>query len=307
MLLGVGDDAAVLEPERGCVDVVSTDSLVEDVHFRRDWTPMTAVGHKALAACLSDLAAMGARPRAALLSLALPAGFRLSDFDALLDGFLACGAATRTTLVGGNITRSPGPLVVDTTAIGAVRRRQVLTRAGARAGSALFVTGRLGAAAAGLELLRLGVRRPDLTGDESDAVERYERPEPRLTCGLAVSRAKAAQACIDLSDGLADGARQIARASGLGAVVDGRAVPLHSGAVAVAARIGRDPLAFALSGGDDYELLFAVGPRQMSRFGGAARRCGLAVTRIGELTSGPDLHLRLPDGRLAPLPEGFEH
>jgi thiamine-monophosphate kinase len=308
VLVGVGDDAAVLEPERGCVDVVTTDSLVEDVHFRRAWTPLDAIGHKALATCLSDLAAMGARPRAALLSLALPSGWTAAELDALLDGFLACGAAARTPLVGGNIAQSPGPLVVDTTAIGSVRRRQVLTRAGAGAGCALYVTGRLGGAAAGLSVLRARLDRSALAADEADAVARYERPEARLRCGVAVGRARAAMACIDLSDGLADGVRQIALASGLGAVVEATALPLHPAVSDAARRAGRDPLDLALSGGEDYELLFAVAPRQQSRFRNAMKRCrGLHATRIGELLADPALRLRLPDGREVALPEGYEH
>src|SRR5262245_10686812 len=119
--LGIGDDAAVLQPERGTFDVITTDSLIDGVHFRRAWSEPKAIGHKALATNLSDLAAMGASPRAALLSLALPADLPLTDFDGLIDGFVTLAAATGTALIGGNITRTPGPLVLDTTAIGAAR------------------------------------------------------------------------------------------------------------------------------------------------------------------------------------------
>jgi thiamine-monophosphate kinase len=308
VIVGTGDDAAVLEPERGCVEVVSTDSLIEDVHFRRAWTPLDAVGTKAVATSLSDLAAMGARPRATLLSLALPDGFSITDFDALVGSFIDAARQARAPLVGGNVSRSPGPLVVDTTAIGAVRRRGVMTRGGGRPGCALYVTGRLGGAAAGLSLLTAGVDRGSLDADELDSVRRYERPEARLRTGWLVGRARAAAACVDLSDGLADGARQIAAASGTGVQIEAADVPLHPGARTVSSRLGLDPLRMALSGGEDYELLFAIGPRQHSRFRSALRRCpDVSVARVGVLTEEPALVLCHPGGATEPLPEGFGH
>jgi thiamine-monophosphate kinase len=309
--IGIGDDAAVVEPERGTADAITTDSLVEGVHFRREWTPPGALGHKALAVCLSDLAAMGARPRAALLTLAIPPGWSLDEFDALVDAFIACGTAAGAPLVGGNLTRSPGPLMIDATALGSVRHRRILTRTSGRPGDALYVTGRLGGAAAGLAYLATLADPRDrgtLGEDETDAVTRYERPDARVRCGLAVARARAASACIDLSDGLADGARQLATASATGVVVDAGALPLHPGAERWAERSGADARHLALAGGEDYELLFAVPSRRVSRFRASAQRCrGLEVTRIGELTDEPGAWLRLPDGRREPLPEGFQH
>ena len=126
VVTGIGDDAAVLQPERGMVDVVTTDAMVEDIHFRRAWSAPEDIGHKALAVNLSDLAAMGAAPRALLLSLALPETLPLDDFDRILDGFLALAAQARVPLVGGNITRSPGPVVINVTAIGVAREKQPL-------------------------------------------------------------------------------------------------------------------------------------------------------------------------------------
>jgi thiamine-monophosphate kinase len=128
VLIGIGDDAAVLEPARGELDVLTTDGLVEGVHFRRDWTPAAAIGHKALAVNLSDLAAMGAIPRASLLSLALPADFPVADFDELVDGYVRLATVSGASLVGGNLTRSPGPVIVDVTAIGRVGRRRLIRR-----------------------------------------------------------------------------------------------------------------------------------------------------------------------------------
>ena len=305
--IGIGDDAAAIAPEPGEQIVITTDSLVESVHFDRAYTPMDAVGHKALAVNLSDLAAMGAEPRGVLLSLSLPAALALAEFDACVEGFLALAARARAPLIGGNITRSPGPIAIDVTAVGSARARRLITRAGGRPGDALYVTGRIGAAAAGLEVLRAGMARGALDADLADCVARHERPEPRLRAGLIAGRSRAVSAGIDLSDGLADGARQLADASGTGVVIDADAVPVHPGARAWTARDGRDVVAAAMSGGEDYELLFAVPRRRTRAFLAAAGRWGgVAVTRIGQLTKEPGVWLERA-GRREPLPAGFVH
>ena len=305
--VGIGDDAAVVEPERGASIVVTTDSLVDGVHFRRAWTPLAAVGHKALAVSLSDLAAMGATPRASLLSLALPADLPLADFDALVDAFVALANRSGAPLVGGNLTRTTGPLVVDSTAFGSVRPRRLMRRSGGRPGDELYLTGTIGAATAGLAVLEAGADHAALSAEEVEAVERYERPEARLRCGTSVARARAAAACIDLSDGLADAVRQLAMASGTGAVVLADTLPLHPAVPAWAERAGRNAVDFAIAGGEDYELLFAVRPKQRRAFLTTVRRCsGLPLTKIGRLTAEPDVQLDR-GGTLEPLASGFTH
>ncbi len=306
--VGIGDDAAVIAPARSMDDVVTTDSLVEGVHFRRDWSSAESIGDKALAVNLSDLAAMGATPRVSLLSLALPADFPLDDFDALLDGYLARSASSGTALVGGNVARSPGPLVVDVTAIGSVGHRHVLTRTGARKGDELYVTGTIGAAAAGLAMLQEGRAREGLGEAATSCVARYERPEPRLRCGRIVGRTRAASAAIDLSDGFSDAAWRLAEGGGVGLVVAAAALPVDAGAAAWAEETGQDPIDFALAGGEDYELAFAVPARRRSRFLAAVRRCpGLTVTRVGVF--GGDAGVWLDrNGARSPLPHaGFAH
>src|SRR5436309_263432 len=144
MVVGIGDDAAVVEPARNRLEVLSVDALVEGVHFDRTFTPPAAVGYRALAVNLSDLAAMGAAPRLALLSLALPASLPLVDFDGIVGGLVALALRHRVHVVGGNLTRSTGPLVIDVTVIGTVKRRQALTRSGARPGDELYVSGTIG-------------------------------------------------------------------------------------------------------------------------------------------------------------------
>ena len=305
--VGIGDDAAAFQSERGTFNVVTTDSLVEGVHFRLDWTAARNVGHKALATSLSDLAAMGASPRAALLSLAMPPEFSVDDFDALIDGFVALGTELRTPLVGGNLTRTTGPLVVDTTLIGGARPRRLLTRGGGQPGDQLYVTGNLGAAAAGLEMLSAGTDRSSLSAAELDCVARYERPDARLRCGVIIARSRVARACMDLSDGLADGATQLASASGTGVVIDEARIPIHPGALSWSTRTSRDAVRLALSGGEDYELLFAVAPRRRRGFAGAMGRCQpVTATLVGHLTAEPGAWLQR-DGGPVPLGRGFAH
>ena len=307
VVVGIGDDAAVLEPPRNRLDIVTTDAAVEGVHFDRRFMDMGAIGHRVLAANLSDLAAMGAEPRTALLSLMLPDALPLADLDALLDAFLALAARTGTHLVGGNVTRSPGPLVIDVTVSGTAKRRKVLTRSGGRAGDELYVSGSVGGAAAGLAWLQQD-RGADTPADPAvaDAVARFLRPEPRLRLGLLAGRTRAASAAMDLSDGLADAVRQLAEASGTGARIEAAALPVHPGVAAVLGDADA-ALGTALAGGEDYELLFAVPRRAGRRFAVAARLARLPVTRIGVLTpAGTGLTLATVAGD-RPIPEGFEH
>ncbi len=308
MPTGIGDDAAVVEPARGALDVVTTDTLVEGVHFDRSFVSAADVGHRTLAVNLSDLAAMGATPRLAVLSLVLPGTLTVADLDGTIEGLLTLAARHRVALVGGNVTRTQGPLVLGVTAVGTVRRRRVLTRDGGRPGDELWVTGAVGAAAAGLAALRQGPA-PDPVADPDldDCIERYRRPEPRVRIGALLGRNRVARAGIDLSDGLADGLRQLASACGLGVEVEATAIPVHPGARRWFDRAGSDPVETALRGGDDYELLIAVPRRQRRALRMLARLFrGVPVTRIGELTKATDLVLRTADGD-RPVPEGYEH
>jgi thiamine-monophosphate kinase len=319
--IGIGDDAAVIEPERNRLEVLTTDVVIEGVHFDRAFCDPASIGHKALAVNLSDLAAMGAAPRAALLSLGLPGSLPFGDLEVMLRALVDLAAHHKVTLIGGNVARSPGPLFLDVTVTGTVKRRRVLTRAGGRVGDALYVTGSLGAAAAGLAWLRRSAAQAQHPASEAvkDAVDRFLRPQPRMRFGLIAGRTRAASACMDLSDGLADAVRQLARASGTGAVIEAEALPVHPGAAEIfsgeskmsvaegsASSLQAGALRAALSGGEDYELLLAVSRRSMRRFLAVQRLTGLAVTRIGTLTADADLVLRR-EGNDELLPLGFEH
>jgi thiamine-monophosphate kinase len=304
VVVGPGDDAAVVEPERGTLDVFTTDALVEGIHFDRRFVPPEAIGHRALAVNLSDLAAMGAKPRAALLSLVLPDHFLVVDLDSLIDGLLALAATSHVAVVGGNITRSPGPLVLDVTAIGAVGRRRVMTRGGARPGDAVYVTGSLGDAAVGLRKLQDSTSAVKI---DAGAANRFLWPQPRVRMGLLLSRNRAATSCIDLSDGLSDAVRQIARASGVGMVLDRSALPIGRTVMEWHRERGGDPVDTALRGGDDYELLFTVRPSAGGRLRAVRRQAGdLPISRIGVVTRETDLRIAAQGGT-AQLPDGFEH
>ena len=308
IVVGIGDDAAVIEPDRGMLTVVTTDAIVEGVHFERALTPPDAIGFKALAVSLSDLAAMGATPRHALLSIALPGELPIADLDALLQGLLDLAGRYGTTIVGGNITRSNGPLFFDVTAFGSVKRRCVLKRSGARPGDDVYVSGLIGSAAAGLSWLQ-GSKRDGTEADVQlvSCLERYLRPEPRVRLGTLLGRNRATRACIDLSDGLAEGLRQLTRASDVGVMIDAERIPVDPGARVWFELAGLDPFAAALVGGEDYELLFTVPKSARGRFRGV-QRLGKdpSLTRIGIITEERDLLLRL-NGKNEPLPKGYEH
>jgi thiamine-monophosphate kinase len=323
VVIGPGDDAAVIRPERGALDVLTTDAQVEGVHFDRRFVPPGAIGYRALAVNISDLAAMGAMPRAALLSLVLPDRLEVAVVDAIMDGFVALAEQYRVAVVGGNITRSPGPLMIDVTAIGSVKPRRILTRTGARPGDEVFVTGAIGGAAVGLQSLRARAGGPEGPALRSDVVnanlettpnveadlneQKYLRPEPRVRAGLLLGRNRAASACIDLSDGLADGLRQIAAASGVGIIVDEASIPLAEGVTDFHRNRGTDPICAALAGGDDYELLFTARPAWRGRLRAVRSQAGdLPITRIGVVTRDTNVILRTTAGD-RDLPLGFEH
>ncbi len=302
LVVDVGDDAAVVEPVRGELEVITADAVVDGVHVDRRFTPPAAIGHRAVAVNLSDLAAMGARPRLMTLSLALPADLPLSDFDALIDGALELASRERTRLVGGNITRTPGPLVVDVTAIGSVPRRRVLRRAGARPGDDVFVSGTVGDARAGLALLSSNEAGPH------ELVARYLQPEPRIRLGTVLARNRAATSAVDLSDGLADGLARLAEAGGVGFEVQADALPVSDAARQVFQARGADPVREALAGGDDYELLFTARRRDGGRLRTALQQCRpLRVTRIGVVTKGGGCTVVRPDGSREPVAGGYEH
>ena len=293
--LGSGDDAAVTVP--GGATATSVDAIVDGVHFRREESSLDAVGRKALATALSDLAAMGAEPGEAYVVLGAPPDLGEDDFLTLVDGMLGLATATGTTLAGGDVTRAPA-LTLAVTVVGhASTPDAFVTRGGAQPGDVLVLTGEIGGAAAG----RLLLDDPSLAGavpNETAARLRARQldPTPRLRSGLALAAA-GARAMIDLSDGLAGDAGHLARASGLALRIDAGTLPLAKGVAEVAAAAGRDPLRLAVSGGEDYELLAAL---PAERLDDASTAIGEAaettLTPVGRVAAGEGVEIRLPGG-----------
>ena len=317
LLFGIGDDAAVIRQRAGLETVVTADLLVEGVDFdlRRFPTDPRDLGHKALAVSLSDVAAMGARPRFCLLAVGLPETLWRGDFlRQFYAGARALARRHGVQIIGGDLSRTTERVVVDSVVLGEARRGRTVMRGGARPGDQLFVTGALGGAAAGLRLLEnlAGVNRrrgapPRLTAAERRLVRRQTRPDPRVEWGLWLGEHRLASAMIDLSDGLSSDLAHLCREGGVGARVEAERLPLDPSLARAAGSLpGADPLALALDGGEDFELLFAVRPRHVPKL--PRELGGVGVTRVGEVTAARGRVSLFADGRARPLrPGGFEH
>src|SRR3954454_25047377 len=288
VLTGSGDDAAVVRAD--AVAVTSIDTVVDGVHFELATHSPADVGHKALATALSDIAAMGAGPGEAYVSLALPPGFSQADALALVEGMRALAERQGVALAGGDVV-SAAVLVVTVSVTGwSGATDRLVYRSGARAGDVVGVTGELGGSGAGLAALRAGAV-------DGPLVERHRRPEPLLATGLALA-AVGVSAMIDVSDGVATDAGHLARASGVALELDLSALPLAAGV---------EDARFAAAAGDDYELLFTVAPERRSAVVQAAKATGTRVTWLGDVRAGGGVpRPRAADGRLVEL-SGCEH
>jgi len=285
--LGLGDDAALLDPPPGRQLVLAADAMVAGVHFLPD-DPSETIGRKLLRVNLSDLAAMGAAPLGYLMTLALPRGLPDAWLAAFAAGLAADQRAFGLTLLGGDTVGTDGPLTLSLTIIGHVAPGQALRRVGALPGDLLCVTGTIGDGALGLRVLRDG-----LADAEGHLARRYRLPEPRLALGQAL--AGAAHAALDVSDGLVQDVGHLCRAAGCGAIIDAAAVPLSPAARAC---VTADPalLSVVLTGGDDYELAVAMPSDAVLPEG---------VTRIGRFVSGPPVVVvHAADGTAMPLAKG---
>lgn len=298
-VLGVGDDAALLVVKPGMELAVSTDMLVSGQHFFPDIDPYL-LGHKTLAVNLSDLAAMGATPRWATLSLALPAA-EAAWLELFSRGLFDMAARFEVSLVGGDTTR--GPLNLNVTILGEVPAGSALRRSGAREGDDIWVSGDLGGAALGLRHL-LGEAELANANEVESCLRRLHAPEPRVVLGHALLGV--ANAAIDISDGLLADLGHILEASAVGAEVEFGRLPAHP---AVAARLPHGLMRRCLlSGGDDYELCFTAGPERAHVVLAAAASAGVHVTRIGRISREPGLRVLAADGSVMPVPEsGFDH
>ena len=300
LALGVGDDAALLQPRPGRQLILTCDWFLEGSHFLRDKHPPEAIGWKCLARAVSDVAAMGGEPRCFLLSLAFPKTHTGKWLDGFLRGLARAQRRFHCQLAGGDTTRND-KILINVTVIGEVPAGRAVLRSGAKPGDLIFVSGRLGAAELGLRALRSG--RPD-GRRKSRWVKKHLYPEPRLALGSWLSGKRLATAMMDLSDGLSTDLTRLCTASGVGARIAIDKVPK----VALPKGKGQthfDVTELALHGGDDYELLFTSRPRQAARMPSAFQ--GLMLSCIGEITRDPQIMLVGPAGHEEKIaPRGWD-
>jgi thiamine-monophosphate kinase len=295
--LALTDDAALVDLPPGCQLVVAKDAMVAGVHFLAD-DPPGSVAAKLLRVNLSDLAAMGAEPLGYLLALARPASIGDAWLRGFVNGLAADQAELDVHMLGGDTTSTPGPLTLSLTILGTVPRGTALLRRGARPDDEVWVSGTLGEAALGLRILR-GLAVPD--EDALPLVDRYRRPRPRLGLGRALRGL--ASAAIDVSDGLVADLGHILECSGVGAEIEAARLPLSA-----AARGVPGWLRAALTGGDDYELLFTASVEAGAEIEAIGRRLALDLTRIGRITEGRELRVLDAEGRPMPLERtGWRH
>ena len=291
---GIGDDSAVISVPAREQALVTTDFSLEGIHFRREWHPPEVIGHRCLTRGLSDIAAMGGKPIAAFLSLAVPRSVSQQWVDGFLKGFLALADEFKVSLAGGDTAESPAGILADIIVLGSVPQGKAILRSGARPGDRIYITGELGGASAALQELFAGhkLRPRDFP--------RHFHPVPRISVGQFLREKRLASAMIDLSDGLSTDLGHICEESGVGAEILAPAIPR-----AVAGKGGTEvDLRQALHGGDDYELLFTA-PRSKRV---PDRIAGIPVTLIGHITRRQGIFLMNEDGAGSELkPQGWEH
>jgi thiamine-monophosphate kinase len=292
--LGIGDDCAVLQLPAGHVALVTTDFSLEGVHFRREFHPPEAIGHRCLARGLSDIAAMGGEPIAAFLSLALPRKLPQSWVDRFATGFLNLADKLHVPLAGGDTAESPAGVLADIVVLGSIAKGKAIRRSGARPGDRIYVTGKLGESAAALRLLLAGkkLRPADFP--------RHFYPMPRIELGRMLREKNLATAMIDISDGLSTDLAHISEESGVGAEIYADRIPRAH----LKKTIGKADLQLALHGGEDYELLFTA-PREKHV---PEKIAGVPITAIGSIQRGKRMVLISETGAANELrPQGWQH
>ena len=302
ILLGIGDDAAVWQPSRSARSVITTDALVEDVHFTRATMSMEEIGWRAMTANVSDIAAMGARPVLATVALGIPA-LDAANVRDLYRGLVGCANLAGCAIAGGDLTRSP-VMSIAITVVGEVRPSNLKTRSGAQTGDILAVTGPLGASRAGLSVLQGSITLDETNA--SQALAAHRTPLPRVAEGRWLGASRNVRAMIDCSDGLSTDVARLCAASQAGARLT--SVPVAASASAAAARLGEDPVAFALAGGEDFELLVAVAARAFGHLGARFyARFGRALHGVGTVEPGSAIVYAGGEGDVPLARTGWDH
>lgn len=318
VLLGIGDDAALFKLSPGRICAATTDTMVEGVHFDLRYSSFFDLGYKAMASNLSDIAAMGGNPLLALVSLSLPGKTGIRDMDQLYSGMKALAKKHQVNIAGGDIVKSR-ELSITLILLGECDPKNAGLRSGARPGDAILVTGDLGGSQAGLELLkstlRQGVRhaQPGSSGQEckmqnAKLVEKHLRPEPRVAEAKILASRFKLHGMIDISDGLVSELHHLSKASQTGMLIDQGALPVAEPAIAIGRKLGRDPLNYCLYGGEEYELLFTLPPKEALRARQQIQKLGTACTIIGQVVKGSQVRIILQNGKTEKLiNRGYTH
>jgi len=307
VIVGPGDDAAVLISSDNRLLLLACDMMVEGIHFQREWAEPRQIGWKAMVQNLSDIAAMGGEPAAAVASIAASGDLPEDVVSGIGEGLVAAASRYGAALVGGDLVGSPGPLVVDVAITGWVEREQMLLRRGAIPGDALLVTGSLGAAAAGLASRQHAVVEAE-SSLLAEATQAQHEPEPRLREARVIAGARCATSMMDLSDGLADDLPRLCQQSGVGARVRAGDIPIHRACSFVADRLGISDRQLAITGGEDYELLLTCPPAAVQELASAlSEATGTQLTVIGEIIAEEEVLLMDADGSERSLGAGFDH
>ncbi len=301
-----GDDAAAYFLESKYVSVVTTDSQVEGVHFDLAYTPPNVVGRKLVSVNVSDIAAMGAASRYALLAVSIPPTTPVETAQRIALGIRDVCKANGVAIIGGNTTTIDGPIVLTITLIGRAEPSQLVRRRGTLVGDAIFVTGHLGDARAGLEVARAGPP-PSADDPRYPLFSALIDPVARPRAGRKLGEAQLVHAMCDVSDGFSRDVRRLLEPEGLGARIEGSALPISDALRQYAEATARSPIPIALAGGEDYELLFTADPNAEDQIQQLCANAGTPVSRVGVVTARPDVEVRLPSGEIVELPTGFEH
>ena len=307
VLCGIGDDCAVMALDDRRVRLVTTDLMVEGVHFLID-TPPEGLGHKLLAVSLSDVAAMGGMPTDAVVSVAAPGDLDAGYVERVYHGLYACADRFGVAIVGGDTTRSPQALMLNLALTGEMPRDQVCYRSGAGPGDCIYVSGTLGDAAVGLRVTQTAAMSDGRDG--AYFLRRLYRPEPRIALGQKLAASGAVTAMIDVSDGVASDVKHICQRSGVSAIIREDAIPMSAAFCAFCTATGRRAADLALSGGEDYELLFAVDAEKTDVIEALIAQEGVpAIQMIGEIVAGDgEVFLSNAEGkRVLMKVAGFEH
>ena len=304
-LVGIGDDAAVLKPTTQKM-IVTTDGMVEGVHFDLAYTTATELGHKALAINFSDIAAMGTEPLYALVTVGPTQATHEQFLDEMYGSLAGLARQFKVDIVGGNLVQSPTFLFIDIAVIGQGDRPWL--RSGAKVGDIVAVTGHLGSSAAGLNSLKKLGRRETLELGPS-LLKAHLLPQPRLTEAKQLARTGAVTAAIDISDGLASEVHHLCEASGLGMLIDFESLPTDPAIQIIAERLGTRATPWILYGGEDYELMVTIKKSQWNKAERALARCQTSLTPIGEIRPRKEgITLRMPNGEVSPLENrGWNH